>query len=261
MFNFNYKDIDFSHKLDFASSPKDEYTKHMHSFVEILYFVSGDVIYSIDGEKIKLKKGDCVFIRPGRFHFADVNKNISYERYVLKFPENLIPNSIKDKLYSGLTIYNLNKKTEEIFKSLDEYYSLLNDDYMETICISKLLELLVNLVSSNQKKNKINNDSLIQKITNYIQEHIEENITLNKISLDLSYSMSYLSNYFNDEMHISIMKYIRTKRIIYAHSLILSGIKPKEVCERMNFNDYSTFYRQYLKIEGISPIDDYLKIK
>lgn len=261
MFNFVYKEIDFAHKLDYASSPKDEYIKHMHPFVEILYFISGDVIYSVDGKKIKLKKGDCLFIKPGSFHFANVNRNILYERYVLKFPESLIPNNLKDELFSNNCIFNLKNIEDEIFKSLDKYCLFLSEENMRIICISKLLELLVVLTSSTSKKEEKKTSSLINNIVNYIDEHIEDNVTIDQLSNVFSYSKSYISSYFNKEMKISIMKYIRTKRIIHAHILISNGNKPKDVFEMMKFNEYSTFYRQYKKMLNNNPINDYVKNK
>lgn len=256
MFNFNFKNLDFSHKLDYASSPKDEYSKHMHPFVEILYFVSGDAQYNVEGERKKLKSGDCVLIQPGKFHFAEVNRFVLYERYVLKFPENLFPETIKKKLFAQSPFYRLTQEEINIFKALDNYYSLMNDEDMYIVCISKLLELLALL--DNTKQNSIGDEdiSVVSKITNYIETHLEDNLNLSKMSEELSYSESYISNCFKKEMHIPIMKYIRSKKIIHAHSMILNGAKPQDVCERLNFNDYSTFYRQYLKVIGVSPSED-----
>ncbi|MBP5217271.1 MAG: hypothetical protein J6038_05520 [Bacilli bacterium] len=59
MFSFVYKDIDFAHKLDHASSPNDEYDKHLHVFVELLYFVSGSVIYHVEGQEKNQRRNDA----------------------------------------------------------------------------------------------------------------------------------------------------------------------------------------------------------
>ena len=48
MFEFHYKDIYVSHKLDKPSSPTEEYHKHIHSFNEILFFVRGNVTYTVE---------------------------------------------------------------------------------------------------------------------------------------------------------------------------------------------------------------------
>lgn len=261
MFQFQYNDIDISHKLDKASSPTDEYFKHMHPFVEIVFFTSGKVEYNVEGEKRRLKTNDCIFIMPGKLHFAEVDRGVLYERYVLKFPEALIPKHLLQFFKESSPFYRLNNDAVSIFKSLDYFYQLVNDENMECIAHSKILELLIILNLLKKEEGSPDRTLIILQITNYIQNHLEENIVLGDIAKELSYSESYISSYFKKEMHISIMKYIRTKKIIYAHTLIQNGEKPYEVCEKMKFNDYSTFYRQYLRVVGISPSDDYKKSK
>ena len=256
MFIFQYKNLDFSHKLDYASSPRDEYDKHMHPFVEILYFVAGDATYSVEGEKTKMRNGDCILIQPGKFHFAVVNHSVLYERYVLKFPEMLVPEHVKTILYNRSPFYRLTQDEINIFRSLDNYYSMMNDEDMYLICVAKLWELFALLDNTKNNDENVDNLSVVSKIVHYIEQHLEDNLSLAKMSIDLNYSESYISNSFKKEMHIPIMKYIRSKKIIHAHSLIQNGEKPQVVCEKLNFNDYSTFYRQYLKVIGISPSED-----
>lgn len=256
MFNFNFKGLDLSHKLDYASSPKDEYNKHMHSFYELLYFVRGDVDYSIEGENRHLKPGDIIFINPGKFHFASTNRTVSYERYVIKFPTSMIPESISHRLMDSYPFFANNHYIENIIKSLDNLYDLFNDEDMYLIGKSKIIELLVYLANIHQGSAEFNNEDIILTIINYIQVHIKENLTLEEIAKNLHYSESYISNQFKKTMHCSIMKYIRSKKIFLAQSLIKEGKRAINVAEELGFNDYSTFYRTYLKIVGSSPIED-----
>jgi hypothetical protein len=44
------------------------------------------------------------------------------------------------------------------------------------------------------------------------------------------------------------MQYVRSKKIIIAHQLILGGMKKSEVAEKLSFENYSTFYRCYKKM-------------
>ena len=100
------------------------------------------------------------------------------------------------------------------------------------------------------------NDDIISVLVDYIQAHIKEDLTLAKLIENLHYSGSYLSNLFKKEMHCSLMKYIKTKKIILAQIMIREGKKAVDVCEELKFNDYSTFYRTYVKVLGVSPILD-----
>ena len=51
-------------------------------------------------------------------------------------------------------------------------------------------------------------------------------------------------------MRTTIMKYIRIKKIIYAHKLILNGEKKSIAARTVGFDEYSTFYRCYTQIIG-----------
>jgi AraC-like DNA-binding protein len=252
MFKYENAGLDYAHKLDYASSPADEYNKHMHYFYEILYFIDGDVDYTIENVTKHLHPGDLVFIQPGKYHFATVNRNVLYERYVIKFPDTLVPEELKGRL-SKLTAFFSDARAEEyIFKQFDAVYSRFSAEDTGLIFKAKTTELLVNLA---QETNNIESvtDSVSSFIIAYIESHLNNNISIQKMAKDLNYSESYISNTFRRTMRCPIMQYIRSKKVIAAHSLISHGEKPEKAAELFGFNDYSTFYRSYLKIIGFPP--------
>lgn len=57
MFSFVSGGIDFAHKLDAASLPTESYYKHVHAFNEIIFFVEGDVDYTVESETRHLFPG------------------------------------------------------------------------------------------------------------------------------------------------------------------------------------------------------------
>ena len=101
MFNFVYKNIDFAHKIDPASQPKENYSRHLHYFNEIIFFVKGDVKYTVENKTKNLEEGDIVLIPSLNYHFATVNSKTEYERYILKFPSEFLPSHLIDKMKSG----------------------------------------------------------------------------------------------------------------------------------------------------------------
>ena len=62
MLNFIYNDVDFQHKLDEAGHSSEIFEKHIHPFDEILYFINGGVLYTVEAESRKLEPGDLIFI-------------------------------------------------------------------------------------------------------------------------------------------------------------------------------------------------------
>lgn len=257
MFSFVKNEIDFAHKLDRASSPKDEYDKHMHVFYELILFVRGDVDYHVEGETRHLRNGDIILMNPGKYHFASVNRDVNYERYVLKFPVEFIPPSIRERLKNAYPFFSFNKQIEEHIKELDILNGLFDDGDMYLLCRCKIQEIMIYLASAEQNDPNLNNNGdIISVLINYIQEHIRDDLTLESIANDMHYSESYLSNQFKKTMKCPLMKYIRSKKIILAQSMIRRGEKATDVAEELSFSDYSTFYRSYIKTIGVSPLLD-----
>ena len=56
-------------------------------------------------------------------------------------------------------------------------------------------------------------------------------------------------------MGITLTEYITKKRVYIAKELILSKVPISQVAQNVGFNEYSSFYRAFTKILGISPTD------
>lgn len=253
MFSFVHDNIDFAHKLDNSTTPSENFERHMHYFNEILFFVSGDVNYTVESETHKLEPGDIVLIPSGKYHFATINLSVPYERYVLKFPDQIIPPSLVCKKNKQFSFFSNTKKYFLSFQNLDEYYENFADkDDVYALFVCELVKLLVMLCRETSTTETKQNE-IITKIINYIDENIHNNISLDSLSEAFSFSKSYISNEFKKHMKTPIMQYVRFKKIIAAHSMILNGYKKTTVAELFGFENYSTFYREYIKIMGSTP--------
>ena len=254
MFTFKTKDIDYSHKLDFATSPEDEYYKHMHTFYEIIFFCQGDVNYTVESEAKKLEPGDIVLIQQGKYHFASVNKNHRYERYVLKFPESMIPEYLIEKLNNANHYYSKMASLNTCFENIEKCFEneIFEDLDKQTIMIAETLKILVHLTHADLESHN-DSDEIIRKVIDYIEKNICVDITLSLLSQSMNYSKSYLSNVFKNKMHCSLMQYIKSKKCFYAYKLIQYGEKPLDVAYKLGYNEYSTFFRAFKTEFGFSP--------
>ena len=247
MFSFSYNGIDFSHKKGIASEPMDDFGKHLHPFNEILIFLKGDVTYNVESRSRKLEEGDLVIIKQGLYHFANISKSETYERYVFKFPVSVLPPFVENKL----------EKQSPFLTNVKKYIVLLNqfDSYFGNyLFISELTKLLIMMLKEPTRADS-NSDDVIARLIEYIDENIQSSISLDTLSREFNYSKSYISNEFKNNMKIPVMQYVRYKKIIAAHQMILAGAKKSVVAELLDFNDYSTFYRSYVKIIGHAPTD------
>lgn len=244
MFSFVYRDIDFAHKLDNPSHPTEEYYKHMHHFYEILYLVRGKIDYTVEAETHRLNAGDIVFIAPGKLHYATVDLSVPYERYVFKFPEQILPQFILDKL-NGKTAFFFNpEKFHSEISLFDEYFEKYTKEELYTLFTCELLKLAVILCHDPIQQAESNND-FISNITDYINANLGQPITMQTLTEKFHYSKSYINIEFKRQMKIPIMKYVRLKKILAAHKMITNGTKKSVAAEMFGFENYSTFYRAY----------------
>ena len=257
MFNFNYKEIDFAHKLNGHTLPSDDFKKHMHDFYELIFFVHGDVDYMIESKSKKLVSNDIILIPAGLLHYGVANIEVEYERYVLKFPLRLINDTLAKEIQDFKCFSGNYPALKELFIKLDNIYNNYSDEHKYILMVNTLSEILINM----QNKSKVSDELIgvyhnpvVSKVIAYINENIKKNITLTDICNDLNFSRAHISNEFSRVMKIPVMTYIRYKKIIAAHQKILEGnVKINEVAYEYGFEEYSTFYRNYIKIIGKPP--------
>lgn len=248
MFGYVHNAIDFAHKLDKASSPKEDFFKHIHYFYEILFFVKGTVNYTVESETYRLNEGDIVVIPPGRYHFATVDLSVPYERYVLKFPESVVPDCVREKLAKDSFFYRNCKKFGGMFSQFDSYIGSYSDEELYSLFLYETGKIMIMLCHEDTTSSIGKNNEFIKKIIDYVDANITQPITMQTLADEFMYSKSFISIEFKKYMQIPIMQYVRSKKIMAAYQMILSGAKKSEVAEKFGFETYSTFYRAYKKL-------------
>ena len=253
MFSYVYKDLDIAHKFDVAPVLSSDYAKHYHDYYEIYFFVKGNVFYTVEGERRQLKPGDILLISPGEHHFVSLIDKTPYERYVLKFQDNLVPDFLKDSFMKRSAFYSTGEKYFPLFEKLDALYETYYPMELQLLFSGIITELLINLNHSAFHEKTQNADNHITSIIQYINENIRRPITMDDLCKEFHFSQSHLYKEFHKHMKIPVMTYIRSKKIIAAHQLIYRGAKPTKIAESFGFMEYSTFYRAYISVIGFPP--------
>lgn len=55
-----------------SNGPGDAYSAHSHRYEKVLYCLTGNIVFHLDGESVQLKPGDRLEVDPGTVHSADV---------------------------------------------------------------------------------------------------------------------------------------------------------------------------------------------
>ena len=146
-----------------------------------------------------------------------------------------------------------------ILTRLDNYLFL---EEKERITMSKLVlnELLIVLRNKySLKLLNVTGEKLIVRIINYVNENLTSQICLEQLAKNFYISKYHLQHLFKKHTGIPVMEYIIRKRILKTQLLIDEGYKVSNAANMCGFNDYSSFYRAYVKHTGSKPSDNFNK--
>lgn len=252
--------------LYFDFSKRDNYQNtfgmHCHNAYELIYFVSGNAIFNIEGNKHILTPNDLLITKPKQYHSIDIFSDFPYIRFDILIDESSLFGKFLDELNIKDNVINCanSKIIQQNFNNIANYIQQGNhsEDFYD-LFISNLIEILINLKYINKKqKSNLNQNvsSLTKAAIDYINNNLYKIKNVDEIANELHISRNYLFRLFSSDLNLSPQKYIRTKRLLCAQSLIKSGKNPSEIYEAVGFNNYVSFYKMYVSFFGYSPKEE-----
>ena len=248
--------IKYNHHLKKAP-PSNSFTGHSHNLYEIIYVLSGDVTHVIEDKKYKLKSGDLVITRPSKYHFIQIDSTADYERHSILFDHKKLGIDTK-MLPADLDVVSVAKGSiiSDIFEKLDYYCKSF--DKTEFSQLAKLLiqEIIYNLARAHTERSFSVINPQLSRALAYIAENLFTIKDISEVANAVFVTESYLFRLFKRELFKSPKKYITEKRLLYAQNQLKKGKSPTDVAEISGFEDYTTFYRNYVSMFGKSPSDE-----
>lgn len=246
-------------KYDHSTIPNAEKTRfslHAHNHYEIILFLKGNASHVVEDRKYKLSKNDLIIIKPSTYHYIQIDDICDYERVDITFSESASKKHLIKKVLERLEIVNIssNPILLELFSKLDFYHQKLNEKDFNELTVLLIKELFYNLSLFNDKvKKPITLSPILSQALNFINENLTTLEDVKQIASNVFVTPSYLFRMFKNELKTSPKQYILEKRLLLAQNLILIGKSATEACEQSGFNDYSNFYKNYVKYFGHSP--------
>ena len=254
-------DIIYDHKT--VTMPnKYAFPTHTHDMCELLYFVSGEASYYIEGNVYSLRAGDIVFIRSARHHMLVVNGGADYERYDVMFSRSLIPDTLYEKTKGCAEVVSASESTliKELFSSADKYYSsarFSQEEYgafLRSLILTVCCEFVRLAIKSEEATAAaVSGSNTFHLALMHINKNLSEIKSIESVCKSLYITKRYLHYLFKKNLGMTPKKYITEKRLIAARKEILGGRAPTEVYRSAGFNDYTSFYRNYKAHYGYAP--------
>ena len=251
LYDIRFENFIFKHALDVHPIvPRENYVEHFHTAYELLLFLQGGGEFTMRHNKYILRPYNMLFIQPGEHHYIDLEPDTDYERIVVRFEAADIPPMILKKLAGTQSVYRAKgTRIAEEFMRLDTYCSELHEDVLPIVLRSSLNVILSYLGDENatEQTPEYTNETLLY-VLDYISDHLTEITGLEELSKSLHMSQSSISRLFYNELRVPIMSYIRTQKCMRARTMLNSGVPATKAYLLCGFNDYSSFYRAYVKV-------------
>lgn len=94
---------------------------------------------------------------------------------------------------------------------------------------------------------------IVRKSLQFIEENLEMHLSAGDIAQKMGYSEYYFSRNFKKEMHISVMAYVKKRRLIRASDEILEGCRIIDVALKFGYESHSGFTKAFKNEFGFSP--------
>ena len=262
-----YAQLNFDYVRETTPDPK-KYYMHIHSDLELYYFVEGHVEYHVENSVYHLNPGDILIMRTAEAHCAQVFSDMPYERFILMFSPELLKQTMNGNLlapYFDRPIGTMNHYPAHVLPAqyirtcIDRMF--LHEENTSRmrplVYLLGILQEIYDVWTVHRQDYQFETaDTLVSRIISYINRNLMELKNLQQLEQHFFLCQSHLNRVFREFVGTSIWKYVQTKRLITARELLQSGSKPQNVAVSCGYQDYSSFYRAYQKQFGHNPRED-----
>ena len=268
LFEYREGDVWVHHTLDEIPNTEN-LTIHAHTGYELYYFLRGEGYYTVEGNHYLLTPGTILLIRDGETHMPHIRPTQPYERIAVHFPADYLAgeDAALTALFQNRPL-GVNNCYPPETADMDYLRATLlrlctpANTHAERHIRAYLIPVLYELAEHRGKNAHLTppparpHDPLVIEIIDFINSHLTEEFSLEDLSQRFFFSKSHINKVFRAETGSSVWDYVVVKRLLYARSLLHSGITAAGAAARSGFSDYSSFYRLYRRRFGVSPTKD-----
>ena len=260
-------------------STRLDHQSHYHDYYQICFVVSGELQHIQQNEAVRLTAGDAFLVPPGFVHALHF-ENTRSEIYSLAFEWDLFspsfPQSDAGRFLTALHAGDpksigmrlrtvLDKEQRRHLQNILDcliWQQQENTPYFLSAApnlVASALQLLIQSYYSqpqNAPHTPTSRDAgTVEQCLEYIDTHFREEMSLTDLCKRFGLSRSVFCAAFPQLSGLPLRQYIAQKRISEAQMLIRSqrDLSLSQVASLVGYQDDTTFYRNFLKIAGVTP--------
>ena len=241
---------------------------HNHQAIELIHVIDGQGFMSFGEDVEKLTRNNCLLIMPGCKHqfFVDderqctlINLHFIVEGTPLEnlgdvgggclFPGVVIQRDEYLKFSDSVLLGAAMKKIVSELSNKSSDYQLYT-----ALSFSELFIELSRVCETHLKTRESASAALTRKVIDYIDLNLAESISPKAIATELHFTPSYLMHMFKDAMEISLMEYVRIKRIEKSKSILSSTDQNiSAVSQKVGISNSQHFSALFKKYTSMTP--------
>lgn len=248
---------------------KEKMQTHYHNMYEIIFVVSGEALFTINGRQYRAGKGSLLFISNHETHRLGVEAT-PYERYWALISREFFNSAVPDPLLSSVfrnrpaDFSHMATIPEEdapavrsLFEDMLAEYTLRREYWQDAVqgCLRLLFVRLCRSMRGFFPLKELNRTTqAILAIQKTLEERCGEDYTLSDAARQSFIEMHYLSRLFREVTGFTFQQYRILQRISLAKGLLKqTQDSVAKIGETAGFGNASHFIRIFKKTVGLTP--------
>lgn len=254
---YETKKSDKANYFTIFNSKNMSFPPHLHSYIEIIYVMEGNITVNINDNVKKLTQGDVAVSFPNDIH--SYNTEGVSRVIVMIFSPEIISGYFKKVANKTLKDSFLNKEIidESIYVLVDMLFNEFktsNDEYVIKGFLYSIIGKLNKYFIFIDSKHAYN--TTIQSLLKYIEGNYDKNITLESVAKTLGFSKFYLSRIFTNKIGYQFNDYVNRLRINAAQKLISeTDMLIFNIALECGFESLRNFNRVFKSYTGVTPTE------
>lgn len=243
------------------------YHSHFHLTCEMIFVVSGQAEFEVDGRHYLADKGSIVFINSYERHNVRILSK-SYRRYFAMVQaaelEHALPSSVLPGIFKNrpagfshcVSLKSFGDEPERLFSALLREVSSENlyAEQMVRTLLEQILILIYRACPQNFALLESSANRRIREVQRYIEQHFTEPIHVSELADRFFVNHCYLAHAFKQLVGCSPKQYILLNRLSYAKELLETSSLPVfQIAYQCGFSDTNNFIRSFRNHSGLSP--------
>ena len=235
----------------FAAKRKNAFAfPHVHSHLEFIFSLSGELFLSVDGEQMALPEGQVAIILPYQIHSYTASENS--EVFFLACPPEYI--SDYSKLFHERRFSPSHAPFGVIARRLIDEIALLEaQDYLKNkaLVYYTLADLVAHCSLFPVKRAELD---VYRRAIIYISSHYKEEITLTEVARHLQTTPVHLSRTLNSRNQAGFSDLLNSLRIFEAKRMLEQTALPiSSIAYEVGYGSIRNFNRIFIKYFGRKP--------